>query len=237
MDWRSTTCQDICKTTYGFYSAQPNRKHSSTMIKCLKNVNKNNKTVLISGIKEGQIKALFTQHQGEEIHTASPNIFHHGSSISMSHTMSFVYHLPPGYNQSNCSHPGCRSILKNSLMSLCGTWREGCGSNEDKECVFSADRCPVQHADRALNSDPMYGFRGCLHKSLRMFITVWQANNNHISRCTQNWPLHLVVFLGFSFIASLSVNVDKCYSYKSHLIITLSTLTCTPAIQLLTWLC
>ena len=99
----------------------------------------------------------------QELLTAFPNIFHHGSPISMSHTLSFVYHLPLGRNQSSYSHPGCLSILKNSPMSLHGTWREGCGGDGGKECVFSADRCVVQCADRALNSDLMYGFRGCLH--------------------------------------------------------------------------
>lgn len=136
----------------------------------------------------------------QELLTAFPNIFHHGSPISMSHTVSFVYHLPLGRNQSSYSHPGCLSILKNSPMSLHGTWREGCGGDGGKECVFSADRCVVQCADRALNSDLMYGFRGCLHTHhWECFIPLWQATSNHINKFTQSWPLApLVAFWAFS---------------------------------------
>lgn len=133
-------------------------------------------------------KENITANKGSSHHIKA--VFPHGSPISMSHTMSFVYHLPPGYNQSTSSHPACLSILKNSLVSLWGTWREGCGGDGGKECVFSADRCPVQRPDRALNLDLLYGFRHCLHTSLIMFIAVWQDTSNHINKLTRIRPLH-----------------------------------------------
>lgn len=101
----------------------------------------------------------------------------------------FVYHLPPAYIQSNCSHPGCLNILKNSIWSLCGTWREGCGSSENKECVFSADRCPVQGTTGTELLGLMYGFQHRLHTSFRMFIAVWQASSSWMNNITSSWPL------------------------------------------------
>lgn len=63
----STTCQDICVTA--FYSKQPHRKHGNGMVtirKYFKNVNKNNKQCQVAAWNktQGQIKAVFTQHQG-----------------------------------------------------------------------------------------------------------------------------------------------------------------------------
>lgn len=136
------------------------------------------------------LRSTTTTISRQELYVA----FYYGSPISMSHTMSFVYHLPQGYNQSHCGHPGCQNILKNSLTSLCGIWKEGCGSDEGKERVFSADRCPVEHADRVLNSDHLYGFGHCLHTTSTISIAIGQDISNHVNKLTPIWPWYSFFF-------------------------------------------
>ena len=64
--------------------------------------------------------------------------------------------LRPWLASSRCYHskpnrPDFLSGLQNSLLSLPGTWWEGCGGRlRWWGFVFSADRRPVCHADRAL---------------------------------------------------------------------------------------
>lgn len=118
----------------------------------------------------------------------------------MNHTMPFVYHLLSGCNQSDCSHPG---LLKNSPLSPCGSWREGCGGDEGKGWVFSADRSPAQCAERT-------AYVSCLHtlyfdkararkekKKNSLKVTLkWTFFNNieHFLRHFTNiclWPTHL----------------------------------------------
>lgn len=81
-------------------------------------------------------------------------------------------------------------ISSNSFMSHCGTWKEGCGGDEGEQWDISADRRPVQHTDRALNSDHLNGFGHGLHTSLTAFTVVSQNTRNHINKLTQTWPLH-----------------------------------------------
>lgn len=85
----------------------------------------------------------------------------------MNHTMLFVYHLLSGCNQFYCSHPG---LLKNSPLSPCGSWREGCGGDEGKGWVFSTDRSPAQCAEHT-------AYVSCLHTLLRIVTVLWQSSS------------------------------------------------------------
>ena len=106
----------------------------------------------------------------QEIHTASPNIFHHGSPISMSCTMSFVYHLPPGHNQSNCSHPGSLSISKIASCLSVGHEGKDVVAMRIRNASFLLTDVLCSVADRAMNSEFVHSFRHRLHTSLRMLL-------------------------------------------------------------------
>lgn len=137
-----------------------------------------------------------------------PKSFLHSTAISMSHTMSFVYHLPLGCNQSSCSHPGCLSILKNSPMSLCRTRRAGCGGNEDKEkCLFcwhmSCATCCWQDTEPR----SVVCFRYCLQAASTVLNAIWQSPHKATWTPTQHkqiWPLHSSSVLSVHCLTTLN---------------------------------
>lgn len=81
--------------------------------------------------------------------------------------------------------------------------------HEGKDVVFSADRCPVQHADKTLN---MYGFRQCLLTPLTTFRAVWQANSNHLSHPNLTLAPLVVVQVSVKLLP-LNVNVLRIYAF------------------------